>query len=82
MFEKPKCLSSYRYYAFETTMKKKVLAVNVRQYKHSYLQQDELKKSDKEMLAIKTYNSIFKNCSTVSTLDKFLPRGCYLGILI
>ena len=52
MFEKPKCLSSHRYYALGTTMKKKVPAVNVRHYRHSYLQQDDLRKRDKKMLAI------------------------------
>ena len=51
MFEGFKDLPSHRYCAFGTTMKKKVLAVNVRHYKHSYLQQDDLRKRDKEMLA-------------------------------
>ena len=52
MFEGFKDLPSHRYYAFGTTMKKKVLAVNVRHYRHFYLQQDDFRKRDKEMLAV------------------------------
>ena len=37
MFKGFKCLPSHEYYALEITLKKKVVAVNVRLYKHSYL---------------------------------------------
>ena len=46
IFEWFNCLPSHEYCALRITLKKKVAATNVRLYKHSYLQQDELIKSD------------------------------------
>ena len=69
MFKGFKCLPSHEYYALEITLKKKVVAVNVRLYKHSYLQQDELKKGDKEMMTvglIPHHSGIFRNGSSPS----------------
>ena len=69
MFEGFECLPSHGYYALGITLKKKVAVVNVRLYRHSYLQQDELKKGDKEMITvglIPHHNGIFRNDSSLS----------------
>ena len=69
MFEVFKFLPSHGYYAFGITLKWKVAVVNVRLYRHSYIQQDELTKGDKEMLVaelIPHNNSIFTNCSSLT----------------
>ena len=66
MFEGPKCLSSHRYYTLGTAMKKKVPTVNVRHYKHSYLQQDELSKKDKEILAVELIPHVRVYCSMIT----------------
>ena len=88
MFEGFKCLSSHRYYALGITLKKKVATVNVKLYKHSYLQQDELKKGDKEMMTglIPHHNGIFRNDSSpsFSLEDKayLKRRGLICGKLV
>ena len=80
MFEGFKFLPSHCYYTLKITVMKKVATINRRLYRHSYLQQDELIKSDQEMLATRLIQHSSKPFP-LSAMYQFLDlKRCHLEV--